>query len=149
MRISDWSSDVCSSDLLPAANPATVTTPATPQRVESPAQPAAPADSISVVAAADVETPEAQGTHGNGAVAGSAMQQVMARQLELMAKQLSVLRALGTPGSRVADAVTEVASDGASVDRQSLSSADTVMELVRGESTTLRSEEHTSEIQST
>src|SRR3546814_4805665 len=103
MRISDWSSDVCSSDLLdvastfldmgfdslfltqlattfqreyglkitfrqlfdelptlralaeyidsqlppevlPAANPATVTTPATPQRVESPAQPAAPAE---------------------------------------------------------------------------------------------------------
>src|SRR3546814_12800524 len=65
------------------------------------------------------------------------MQQVMARQLELMVKQLSVLRALGTPGSRVADAVTAVASDGASVDRQSLSSAETVMELVRGESTTL------------
>src|SRR3546814_10331581 len=63
----------------PAANPATVTTPATPQRVESPAQPAAPADSISVVAAADVETPEAQGQHGNGGVVGSGKRQDIGR----------------------------------------------------------------------
>lgn len=121
-------------EVAPTAKPVTAVTPAAPRRVELAAPPSVPVASISVVAAQDVGNPETQAPRGNGAVAGSAMQQVMARQLELMAKQLSVLRALSTPGSGVADAVTAVASDGASVDRQPASSVDMVGGKTRGES---------------
>lgn len=122
-------------EVVPAAKPVTAITPAAPRCVEVAAPPSVPAASIAVVAAQGVETPDTRGSRGNGADAGSAMQKVMAQQLELMAKQLSVLRALSTPGSGVADAVTAVASDGASAIRQPPSSAEAVGENVRNEST--------------
>lgn len=122
-------------EAVPAANPATVAAPATPQRIEPAAQSSVPAPSVSVAAAPTVETAEAQGARGNGEIVGSTMQQVMARQLELMAKQLSVLRAFNTPSSGVADAVTAMASDGASSGRQSPSNVVTVGQAAPSAST--------------